>query len=57
MFFIIYIRKAVFGTRFASFQFGWSHEIRAIRTDKNGDDFAWAYGTRIDIGSNDWKEI
>jgi hypothetical protein len=57
MFFMIYIRKAVFGTRFASFRFGFGYEIRAIRTSKNGDEFSWAYGTRIDSGSHDWKEI
>jgi hypothetical protein len=57
MFFIINARKTLFGERFASFKFGWRYEIRKIRTDKIGNEFAWCHGRRINPKEKDWMEL
>jgi hypothetical protein len=47
MFFISRMRGYLFGERFAVFSFGYSYEIRKIRTNKDGNDFAFCYGQVI----------
>ncbi len=58
MFSMIWLRKKLFGTRFAAFQFGFETHISKIRTDANGEEFAFCYGTLIALNDHKkWREL
>jgi len=51
------IKKKVFGTRYASFVFGYDHRIRKIKTAKDGTEYCYYCDTVIRSGTRDWMEL
>lgn len=52
-----YVLHKLFGFEYAIFEFGFSSEIRRIRTAKDGSRYCICYGTCVMEGKRGWMQI